>query len=77
MLYVIYELVASSSLGKLEGEEGNLKVLRKISWDIPLHEHHSSFEGAFKEIEQHAKELRNRKFVVLPTISVDYEGNIE
>jgi hypothetical protein len=76
MPYVIYQLVESSSLARLEGEEERLMVLRRLNrWGV--NEEHSSFEKAFEEIAQHKKELYNMQFVILPTIMVDYEGNIE
>jgi hypothetical protein len=75
MPYVIYELVASPSLTRLEEEGEQLVVCRLNRWKI--HERHASFERAYEEIDQYKEELRNMQFVVLPTISVDYKGEIE
>ena len=76
MIYTIYELVESSSLARLEGEDSVLMVLQRF-YHYGMTTSHRSFDEACEDIYLYKEELHNKKFVVLPIINVDYEGKIE
>ncbi len=80
MKYIIYELVRPDFLQKKEMDGYDLKtlernVLERLN-ESYVYEEQDSFEDAVSEIQKNKDKLKFKQLVILPVISVDYNGDI-
>jgi hypothetical protein len=80
MKYIIYEMVTSNALTKLENsdmyDKKDMIVLTPIEWAFDISREHPTYESAQADIEKYAEKLKYKTLTILPVFDIDYNGKI-